>query len=72
MTAPLHRSLEDVFWSKGYIAGLVGQASLPGTYAFDERRAYEHGYDIGRNARLAERDLADTLLSNSPVVEKGE
>jgi hypothetical protein len=38
----------------GYIAGLMGRPSLPGTYAEGDRRAYERGYDIGRRARLDE------------------
>jgi ribosome modulation factor len=39
---------------RGYIAGLMGWPSLPGTYAEGDRRAYERGYDIGRRARLDE------------------
>lgn len=36
---------------RGYIAGVLGHPSLPGTYVEAERQAYERAYDIGRRIR---------------------
>lgn len=47
---------------RGYIAGMLGHPSLPGTYVEVERQAYERAYDIGRRIRSeAVEELVEAL-----------
>lgn len=45
--------------SEGYSQGLTGGPSLPPSMKWEDRLAYERGYDMGRKARQAEREAMD-------------
>lgn len=53
---------------RGYIAGMLGHPSLPGTYVEVERQAYERAYDIGRRIRSeAVEELVEVLAGMLPT-----